>query len=377
MIVFGAAAVVFAVYAGGYGSPDLRTLSVLALLAGASGLLSIAVTHAVPNWLRHVAGRDAVEGSTPRLHVRPGPGRPRPVSLRSARVMRYVAIGDSSVEGLDDPDGHGGHRGWADRVAERLVAQHGDVLYANLAIRGRTTRQVRDEQLARAVAMKPDIAVVVSGTNDVLRRNFDRHVIEEDLYFMQRALVDAGARVITLTVPDLTPVMPLARLMRKRVLALNEAIRGACRRSGAIPCDLARFPVSSDPRLLSPDRLHANSAGHARIADGVAFCLGLPGTSMQWAEAFPDPLRPTLGGIARAELAWAWRHLLPWVWRHLHGRSSGDGITAKRPELKLMPSASRMERQRHNPALAARPAPAGYETGVAGSSGRRGRAHAR
>ena len=38
------------------------------------------------------------------------------------RFERYVAIGDSTVEGLDDPDGRGGHRGWANRLAERIAA---------------------------------------------------------------------------------------------------------------------------------------------------------------------------------------------------------------------------------------------------------------
>ena len=56
------------------------------------------------------------------------------------RYERYVAIGDSTSEGLDDPDGRGGYRGWANRLAERLAELQGSVLYANLAIRGRTTR---------------------------------------------------------------------------------------------------------------------------------------------------------------------------------------------------------------------------------------------
>lgn len=252
------------------------------------------------------------------------------------RFERFVAIGDSTVEGLDDPDGRGGYRGWANRLAERLAAQQGSVLYANLGVRGRTTRQVLDEQLARAVAMKPDLAAVVAGTNDVLRRNFDATVFEEDLYAMQRALVEAGATVLTFTLPDLTPVMPLARMFRKRVLALDDAIRRACARSGAILCDLAAYPVASDPRVWSDDRLHANSAGHARIAEALAYCAGLPGTDMSWAEPFAEGLRPTFGGIVRAELAWLRLHLLPWVWRHLRGRSSGEGITAKRPELAAM-----------------------------------------
>ena len=34
---------------------------------------------------------------------------------------RYVAIGDSSTEGLEDPDGAGGYRGWADRLAQLLA----------------------------------------------------------------------------------------------------------------------------------------------------------------------------------------------------------------------------------------------------------------
>jgi lysophospholipase L1-like esterase len=252
------------------------------------------------------------------------------------RFERFVAIGDSTVEGLDDPDGRGGYRGWANRLAERLAAQQGSVLYANLGVRGRTTRQVRDEQLARAVAMKPDLAAVVAGTNDVLRRNFDAAVFEEDLHAMQRALVDEGATVLTFTLPDLTPVMPLARMLRDRVFALDEAIRRACSRSGATLCDLAIHPVASDPRLWSDDRLHANAAGHARIAEALAYCAGLPGSDLSWMQPLDEPWQPTSFDLIRGEVAWLRMHLLPWVWRHLRGRSSGDGVTAKRPELEVL-----------------------------------------
>ena len=249
------------------------------------------------------------------------------------RYERFVAIGDSTVEGLDDPDGQGGYRGWANRLAERLAAQQGSVLYANLGVRGRTTRQVRDEQLERAIAMRPDLVALVTGTNDVLRRGFDAVAFGAEVESMYRAIIESGATVITFTLPDLTPVMPLGRILRKRVAALNDAIRDACRRSGAILCDFAAYPVASDPRLWSGDRLHANSAGHARVAEGFAYHLGLVGTDMRWAEPFAEPLSRTWGGLLRAEVAWLRIHLLPWIWRHLHGRSSGDGRSAKRPEL--------------------------------------------
>src|SRR5258705_6415265 len=85
------------------------------------------------------------------------------------RFERYVAIGDSSTEGIDDPDGDGGYRGWANRLAQRIADAQGAVLYANLGIRGRLTREILDEQLAPALAMHPDLATVFSGSNDILR----------------------------------------------------------------------------------------------------------------------------------------------------------------------------------------------------------------
>src|SRR5450759_4002332 len=99
----------------------------------------------------------------------------------NVRYARYVAIGDSTVEGLDDPDGHGSYRGWANRLAERIAREQGSIQYANLAIRGRTTRQVRAEQLPPALAMKPELAAVVSGTNDLLRRHFDAAALLSDI----------------------------------------------------------------------------------------------------------------------------------------------------------------------------------------------------
>lgn len=252
------------------------------------------------------------------------------------RFNRYVAIGDSTVEGLDDPDGRGGYRGWADRLAMKLAAEQGSVLYANLAIRGRTTPQIRRQQLDAAVAMRPDLAAVVSGTNDLLRPRFDPVALRDDVEAMQGALTGAGATVITFTLPDLGDVMPLARMVRGRLLQMNQIIRDAAARSGAIVCDFAVFPVASDPRLWSDDRLHANTVGHARIADALADHLGLAGANRSWSEPLPGAPPPRWSDRLRTEAAWTRRHLLPWLWRHLQGRSSGDGITPKAPRLTLI-----------------------------------------
>jgi lysophospholipase L1-like esterase len=244
---------------------------------------------------------------------------------------RYVAIGDSTTEGLDDPDGHGGYRGWADRFAEHVDAAHPGLEYANLAIRGRNTPQIHDEQLPAALALRPDLATVVSGVNDILRRRFDLPAVVDRIGAMQAALIGQGATVLTFTMPDPGPIMPLARPFRGRFLAFNDALRQVSARTGAILLDLGAHPVASDPRLWSLDRLHANSAGHERIGRALAWAAGLPGFDDSWARPLPGQAAGTRRYRARAEAAWLHGHLLPWVGRHLRGRSSGDGITAKRP----------------------------------------------
>jgi hypothetical protein len=116
---------------------------------------------------------------------------------------RYVAVGDSSTEGLDDPDGRGGYHGWANRLAVHVAAaQDVPLLYANLAVRGRSTREIRDEQLAPAAAMRPDLVTLFSGTNDVVKRHFDADAVGNDVEVMQRTLIDAGATVLGFTLPD-------------------------------------------------------------------------------------------------------------------------------------------------------------------------------
>lgn len=244
---------------------------------------------------------------------------------------RYVAIGDSTSEGLDDPDGRGGYRGWADRFAEHVAAAYPGLEYANLAIRGRMTAQIQAEQLPVAVQLRPDLATVVSGVNDMLRRHFDAGEIAGRIGEMQSALIGAGATVITFTMPDPARVMPMARPLRGRFAAYNAKLREISAQTGAILLDLGAHPVAGDPRLWSLDRLHANTAGHERIAHGLAWAASLPGFDESWAAPLPQEPPRTPWRRAAAEAAWLRGHLLPWIVRHARGQSSGDGITAKRP----------------------------------------------
>lgn len=254
--------------------------------------------------------------------------------MSAGSFRRYVAIGDSTTEGLDDPDGRGGYRGWADRLAQRLADAAGEIEYANLAVRGLLTRQIRERQLGPALALRPDVSTVVAGMNDLIRPDFDLRGLEADLLTMHRALGAQGAVVLTFTLPDLRQVMPLSVLFDARRRAYNDLVRAVCASTGARLVDVDRFPVGADPRLWSEDRLHANTEGHTRIAAGLAQALGLPGADDAWARPLPPLGPPTLRARVSAELRWTGRYLAPWVARHVRGKSSGDGLGPKRPALE-------------------------------------------
>ena len=246
-----------------------------------------------------------------------------------------MAIGDSSTEGLMDrrsaAEG-GGFRGWSERLAERLAQREPGLLYANLAVRGLTTREIREQQLERALAMDPDLATVFCGTNDVLQPKFDIQTFTTDVHMMQSALRAQGATVLTFTLPDLTPLLPLARLIAPRIELMNAAVRAVCGLTGTLLVDFAQYPVTTDQRLWDPDRIHANPAGHARIADALAEALALPGSSAAWREPLPPRAFSPLAFVAR-EAFWSARYLLPWCVLGLLPRRTSARSPGKRPEL--------------------------------------------
>ena len=245
---------------------------------------------------------------------------------------RYVALGDSTTEGLEDPapDGHG-FLGFADRLAARLARENPEVLYANLAIRGRKMRQIRDEQLEPALTLRPDLVTVVGGLNDILRPRVALDDVCSDFDGIVSALRASGATVVGVTFPDPARIMPAARVVRGRVRAFNDVLRSIAARRGLVLVDLGERGVV-DPRLWSVDRLHANSLGHQRITDAIAEALGLAPDFDPW-EPLPPAERVARRVALAREAAWVGRHMTPWVVRRVRRRSSGDGVVAKRPTL--------------------------------------------
>ena len=149
---------------------------------------------------------------------------PKPAG-RNHPWTRYVALGDSFTEGIGDPEPNnpGGHRGWADRVAEELSRGHRDFAYANLAIRGRLLQQILDDQLGPCMDLKPDLVSISAGGNDLIRPGGDPDALAEKLDAAVQILSSEGATVVLFNGPD-TVSSVLGRI-RGKVAIYNENLR--------------------------------------------------------------------------------------------------------------------------------------------------------
>jgi lysophospholipase L1-like esterase len=254
----------------------------------------------------------------------------------------FVATGDSFTEGMDDRDPAGdGYRGWADLVAAHLAAvaaAEGEQFhYANLAIRGRLFDGVVSEQLPPTLAMRPELVSFAAGGNDALRRNFDGPVLIARFEEVIAQLRGNGADVIVFRFADMSRRLPGKRIILPRTSFLNDAVVGVAARQGAYVVDLwSDEELSVNTAMWSEDRLHLSTAGHHRVAGHVLTALGLV-PDPTWMDPLTAPRAPAWPLARAADAQWAARYLAPWIKRRLQGRSSGDLVTAKRPDLGPLP----------------------------------------
>ena len=250
---------------------------------------------------------------------------------------RFVALGDSFTEGLNDelrPDGR--HRGWADRVANGLLArqQVDRVEYANLAVRGRLMRQVRGEQVPAAIAIQPDLVSFGAGVNDALRRTFDLDAVATDLEDSVRQLRAAGTSVLLFAFGDPSRRSRSLARIADRMGGLRSATLAIADKYGCIVVDFWGVAVYDDERLWSSDRLHLSPLGHRVTSEAVLSALGLG--DERWREPISAPPRTRFTRRRRDDVAWFAGHAGPWLARRARGVSSGAGIQPKDPQLRVL-----------------------------------------
>lgn len=255
--------------------------------------------------------------------------------VRPAREFRrFVVVGDSCAEGLDDryPDSEH-YRGWADLVATELERQHPGVHYANLAVRGKRLDQIVTEQLPAARPLRPDLVALFGGVNDLLTRGCSAATLHDRVDRAVGGLTEICDTVVVFTVSDISRQSPVLRGLRGRIGLLNGAVRHAASAHGATLVDLASQESVDDLRYFGPDRLHLAAPGHRRVAAQVLTSLGMT-ADPAWTA--PLPGAPVRAGF-RSHLQWAWQQAAPVLVSRARNvvvrRQPGDGFAAKRPHL--------------------------------------------
>ncbi|MBP2472945.1 lysophospholipase L1-like esterase [Crossiella equi] len=226
-------------------------------------------------------------------------------------VRTLVALGDSTTVGVGDRV-EGGWRGFAPLLADALGAD-----LTNLSFQGARMSCVRARQLPRALALRPDVAVLVVGMNDTLRSDFDAQRIGADLAEVVTRLHAAGTVVLTVRLHDHSRVFPipgpLARALRARIAEVNAVTDEVVRRHHAGCLDLDALPGAYELSTWAVDRLHPSELGHRMLARGFADLL------LGYGRAVPTAVSTTCSGGARItplhHLLWLLVKGVPWLVR--------------------------------------------------------------
>jgi len=167
---------------------------------------------------------------------------------------RMVVLGDGAAAGARTPVAGYRDLAFPERVGHALAATRPAFAYRNLARRDAVARTVREEQLAGALALEPDLALVAAGRSDALRADFDPQATRSELRTVLGALLAAGAQPV-MAGPFALPYPGAAR----RLDVVDAIVRSVAAEHHAVHVDVGRPP--------------ADARGHAVAATAIAEAL--------------------------------------------------------------------------------------------------------
>jgi acyl-CoA thioesterase-1 len=198
--------------------------------------------------------------------------RVRTLPLDHGAAVLYVALGDSTVEGIGATSPNASY---VSRLHARLRAVYPRASVVNLGLGGATSAGVVDGQLERAVLLRPQLVTLSIGPNDITGhvpvQEYERHV---DTIF-RRLTRETSAVVVANLLPELvaTPRFrgrETSSAVAELTVRFNEALTRLARRYGVEVVDLyqpSRAEIPRRPELVAADGYHPSDLGYARWAE--------------------------------------------------------------------------------------------------------------
>ena len=180
------------------------------------------------------------------------------VTLPAAAAPVVLVVGDS----ISAAFGVAQEAGWVAHLQGRLEERGYPHRVVNASVGGDTTSGGRARLPGALEAYEPAVVVIQLGGNDGLRGQSPQ-AMGDNLGAMVARAQEHGARVLLLGIrvpPNYGPAYTQAFSQTYRKVAESQGVP-------LVPRLLAG--VAEHDRLMQPDRIHPNAAGHARILDNV------------------------------------------------------------------------------------------------------------
>lgn len=192
--------------------------------------------------------------------------RPAVTLGSSGPALNYVILGDSTAAGV----GASYESGIA-LATTRELALRARVTMTNLGVSGAQMAGVRRDQLAAAVALRPDLVLLAAGANDVTHLTPVRSMRADLVSIVQQLrAANPGVKIVITGSPDMGSPPRIPRLLRglasTRTKAANRMFEEEAVRLGLAFAPIARTTgplFRADRTLFDADRFHPNARGYA------------------------------------------------------------------------------------------------------------------
>jgi lysophospholipase L1-like esterase len=181
-------------------------------------------------------------------------------------VLTYVVMGDSTSIGQGTDYEHS----YAWLSGQHLAKTH-QVRMTNLGVSGARTKDVANDQLERAVELKPDVVLLAVGANDATHFTKGQslaHSLEQIILGLQRA--NPNVRIVVTGCPDMSaiprfpwPARQLAGLRTQQINTVYAKLVDKYHLTFAPIAAKTGPAFRADPTLFASDKFHPDTRGYA------------------------------------------------------------------------------------------------------------------
>lgn len=187
--------------------------------------------------------------------------------IRNKDPFIYVALGDSTVEGVG---ASAPHRSYTGILHAAIKEKKKMVTYHNLGIKGATVSDVIRDQLQKAIVLQPDLITISIGANDIRARKRAKTFEKELTSLIKELQTNTNAYIVINTIPDLslTPAIPryLKKYCKYMAIRFNNKIKKVSDDLAISFVDLfyySRSVLIQFPEAIAGDGFHPSDFGYA------------------------------------------------------------------------------------------------------------------